>query len=486
MFFFGSLSELIVFITAMVAGATMVIGVTAVNSAPSFMLKYYKYVAKDPNAVAEHPSFWSNVLTYYTVVTLVAQCCHEPTNLTQFLCRFSILFRLQASTVLLLVEMLVILLLPHTGASENGAIVALMIVAYLGGMGRGYYENTCYCMLGPCPSKMLSGLLVGSAFSGVIVSAVQIALFALMPSTYSGIITQSLIYFCFSIFIIVCASVLLFTLPHNSYAKCYIAEFRSGRSAWKNIYRRVPSSLDQEESNISTEICNDGEELVPAVPGSQARDEYSSKSLSLVELKEEKVRTVEVYLPKVPFSKSESEGVENHFFTTSELLQKVTLLPVLKKIWVMMLTCFFTFGLTYLLYPGILIAMDKSNSWFTIIVMAVYNVADFSGRTLTFITVIHPPRRFIVIGSILRVILVPLLFLCATRHISSQAAAYVFTFLLGVSNGFIGTLSMIYTSETPGLSTAECSLASQATGVMLLLGCSLGSLIQIGEVIPFA
>lgn len=483
MLFFESCSELFLFITTLVAGATMVIGVTAVNSAPSFMLEYYKYVARDSNAVAEHPKFWSNVLTYYTVVTLVAQCCHEPTNLTRFLCRFSIFFRLQACTVLLLIEMLVILLLPHTGASENGAIAALMIVAYLGGMGRGYYENTCYCMLGPCPSKMLSGLLVGSAFSGVIVSAVQIALLSLMPSTFNGIITQSIIYFCFSIFIIASASLLLITLLYNSYAKKYIVEFRSHRRAWENIYRPA-SSLEQEKSSYCEELASNSTAFSKGdYQQGKVEDELRNRSLSSVEVKKDKARKEEELLAKIPWNEDDEE--DRPMVTTSELLQKVNLLPVLRKIWVMMLTCLFTFGLTYLLYPGILIAMDKSDNWFTTLVMAVYNLADFCGRTLTFITLIHPPRRFIVIGSFLRVILVPLLFLCATHHIPSEAAAYAFTFLLGVSNGFVGTLSMVYTSETPGLKTAECSLASQATGVMLLLGCSLGSLIQIGEVIPF-
>lgn len=482
MLFFESCSELSLFITAIVAGATMVIGVTAVNSAPSFMLEYYKYVARDPNAVAEHPTFWTNVLTYYTVVTLVAQCCHEPTNLTQLFCSFSIFFRLQACTLLLLIEMLVILLLPHTGASENGAIAALMIVAYLGGLGRGYYENTCYCMLGPCPSKMLSGLLVGSAFSGVIVSAVQIALLALMPSTFKGIITQSIIYFCFSIVVIASASLLLITLLYNSYAKKYIVEFRSQRSVWENIYRPPPSSYKGKDAYLEDIASASSKFIIDGCPKGAVDDELQSKTP--VEMEKAIAKREEELLAKVPWSEDDKED-DGPIITTSELLQKVKLLPVMRKVWGMMLTCLFTFGLTYLLYPGILIAVDKSDNWFTTLIMAVYNLADFCGRTLTFLPVIHPPRPFITIGSILRIILVPLLFLCATHYIPSQSAAYVFTFILGVSNGFIGTLSMVYTSETPGLKTAECSLASQATGVMLLLGCSLGSLIQIGEVIPF-
>lgn len=172
--------------------------------------------------------------------------------------------------------------------------------------------------------------------------------------------------------------------------------------------------------------------------------------------------------------------------TTSELLQSVPLIPVLRKVWVMMLTCFFTFGLTYLLYPGMLLAVNANDKWFTTIVMTVYNTSDFVGRMLTLWEKMHPSRRVLVIMSLSRVVMVPLLVLCATHHIPSYAAAYIFTTILGLGNGFIGTLTIVFSPETPGLqSEGECALASQATGVTLLLGCAVGSLIQIAEVLPF-
>lgn len=97
-----SVSEFLLFVTAIFVGVSMIMGVNAVNSAPSFMLDYYKYLHNDPNATPKHPTFWAKVLTFYTVVTQVTQSILEPTNLTQFFCRFSLLFRLEASSLLML------------------------------------------------------------------------------------------------------------------------------------------------------------------------------------------------------------------------------------------------------------------------------------------------------------------------------------------------------------------------------------------------
>eukprot|EP00796_Vickermania_ingenoplastis_P004847 gene4847-3473_t len=488
--FFKNAGEIAMFFTSLIAGFTMVIGVNAVNSAPSFMLDYYKYVAKDENAVPKHPKFWDNVLTFYTVVTLVAQCVHEPTNLTSFMCRFSLIFRLEMSTILMLIEMLVILILPHSGCSENSAIAALMIMAYIGGMGRAYFENTGYAMFGPCPSKMLSGLLVGAAFSGVLVSAIQITLLAVMSDSYDGAVTQSIIYFSFSIFIILLGGVMLITLLYNPFAKRYIAEFRSRHSVWANIYRPLPSHSQAPAPSGGTVVTS---ETAPEKEKSPDRECVEPMGVEDDVLFDDRVghqgvlkqAELSATTGEMERNATSIEDLEGRDMTTSELLQSVPLVPVLKKVWVMMVTCFCTFGLTYLLYPGMLLAVDSDDKWFTTTVMAVYNTSDFLGRFFTLWECLHPSRRTLVWMAISRISMVPLLVLCATHHIPYHALAFIFTSILGIGNGYIGTLTIVFSPFSEGLSSdGECALASQATGVMLLLGCAIGSLIQIGEVVP--
>lgn len=481
----------------------MVIGVNAVNSAPGFMLDYYKYAAQDPLSIPNHPEFWNNVLTFYTVVTLVTQCIHEPTNLTSFMCRFSLISRLEASTFLLLVEMLVILLVPQIGSSENVAIGLLMFMAYIGGVGRAYFENTGFAMFGPCPSAMLSGLLIGSALSGVIVSAVQIILLASMSLEYDAIAVQSVIYYSFSSLVILSGGALVVGLLFNPFAKVYIAEFRSRRSVWKNIYRPLGSGGEENQRNDTNELnveerkCLDDSMTMEKRKNVLLRENIAGDDV----LFDDRVITqgepiVESASIAEKPNGDRTEALEScgslavddrqAALTTSEILQGVPLIPVLRKTWVMMATCFFTFFLTYLLYPGMLLQVNLDDKWYTTNVMAVYNFMDFVGRLVTLWDCFHPSRKVVVIACFARILLVPLLILCATHHISSEAAAYVFTAILGVSNGFVGSLSMLFSPLSPGLSSeGECALASQATGVMILLGCALGSLIQIPEVLLF-
>ncbi|KPI85005.1 nucleobase transporter (NT4), partial [Leptomonas seymouri] len=476
--------------TSLMVGLTMVMGINAINSAPSFMLDYYKYLAGSETAQPRSPVFWRQILNFYTVVTIVAQAVHEPTNLTSFMCRFSLLFRLELSCAVMMVELLVILIMPQTHVTEYSAIVAMMIVAYLGGAARAYFENTGYAMFGPCPPIMLSGMLVGSALSGALLSVVQIILLASMPSTYNAVLTQSLIYFCMAIGIIFVSGLLLSALLYNPFARRYIAEFRSRRSPWANIYR--PRKVKKLPAVALAQLDTDGsiERAAPCAVGDRIQCYLDNSSDDERELREEVLdeqRLVDDHYrhadmlfddreyanreereaaaarepnstvcgvadcadldehstASVAKGEVDNEGKVEEGLTTAELLQEVKLWPVIKKIWPMMLTCFLTFGVTYLIYPGIMLAVDSSNVWYTTLIMTVYNFADLIGRVCSMWKRLWPPRSSILIVAIARIVFVLLIILCALHKIPTQVPAYIFTALVGLSNGFIGTLSMV-------------------------------------------
>ncbi|KAL7700319.1 nucleobase transporter (NT4) [Lotmaria passim] len=489
---FHGFSDFFVFVTSVLVGISMIMGLNAVNSAPSFMLNYFQYIDRDENAVATHPHFWTNVLTFYTVVTQVTQTLMEPTNLTRFFQRFSLVFRLEAATVLMLVELLMVVIMPHTCRSESGAMAGLIVAGFIGGVGRAYFENTSYALYGPFPSKYLTGVMIGVPTSGVIVSILQIILLAAMNDSYSSILTESIIYFAVSLGIIFVAGLCVMLLLFNSFARRYVAEFRSERSAWANIYTNVseePRALevaramdsahpdDAENASKSTSAADGAENLADGIENEPAIGE--------VQLRNEPANAGKKLEGGTDSEDGDAEALQAVTGVTSaELLQEVRLWPIVKKIWPMMVACFMTFTVTYLMYPGVMIAVDSDSAWFTTLVMAVYNFTDLFGRLLSMWKRLWPPRKYIFIGSLVRIIFIPLLVLCAKHVIPSQAAAYVFTALMGVSNGFIGTLSMVYSPETPGLSNdAERASAGQLTGVCLLMGCSVGSLLQLAIVL---
>ncbi|CCW63486.1 unnamed protein product, partial [Phytomonas sp. EM1] len=497
-FGFQNASEFVVFLTSLLVGVTMVMGVNAINSAPNFILKYYEFIAS-PNSQPKMPKFWANILNYYTIITIVVQSIHEPTNVTPFLCRFSLLFRLELSCLVMMVELLVILLMPFGGTSEEGAIAGMMIAAYLGGVARAYFENTGYALFGPCPSKMMSAMLIGSALSGAIVSVMQIVLKASMPDTHDSILQQSVLYFSLTLAIIFAAGALLFLLLLNPFAKQFVAELRSRRGFWQNIYRplRQSDTANAPHENDSPHKVRDNEDACDShntatFPDSDEikRDALSkvvsappvaSKQLTPVDNANSAKHSTTGGTHAHPISLKEGTDI-----STSELLQGVKLWPVIKKTYPMMLSAFLTFGVTYLIYPGIFLAVDANDGWYTTLIMACYNFCDLIGRVVSMWKRVWPSRRFILIVTIVRIVFVPLQLLCALHIIPGKTASYVFTTLLGLTNGFFGTLAMVYAPFSPGLeSDAEQALAGQVSGACLLLGCSVGSLLQLAEVIPF-
>ncbi|EKF39255.1 nucleoside transporter-like, putative [Trypanosoma cruzi marinkellei] len=445
MSFFSSFGEAWLFLTSIVMGITMVMGVSAVTSAPSYMTRYYKYILKDDGAVPANQKFWDTVLTFYVVVTMVTQTIFEPMNLTTFCRRFSLNFRLQTACVLMLVELLVLLLIPvSSNVSEKSAMAALMVMAFVGGVGRAFYENTGYALFGTCPPTTISAFVIGAAVSGALTSALQIIIKASMSDDFNSVKKQAYIYFSTAIGIIVVTMIMLWSLSKNSFARERILELRSKRSFFANIYRKHTAEI---RSNV--------------VPG------------DLTDLNEEKEENLG--------NDCASSGEDP--YETGWLLS-VRLWPIIKKIYPVQFSCFFTYFMTFLLFPGVLLAVDVNDSWYGTIVVAVFSFGDLFGRLLCLIRRLWLPRRWVVICTFLRLLLVPLMVLCAKGYIRSLAAAHVISTVTGITNGYLATISVSYGPETEGLETdGEKALAGQAIGVCLLFGVSTGSLLQLAIVL---
>lgn len=458
--------ELFLFITSFFIGISVTVGVNAVYSAPSFMMSYYKYIYGDPNATSHYTQYWENVMTFYSVNTLATQALLEPLNLTQFLCRFSIMFRLLSSAVLMFCEMILLLIMPHVHISEKTAVIGVMVAAFLGGFGRAYFENTCYALVAPCPSKHLSAVLSGAAMAGVVTSALQLLLLGVMSSDYHSLLTQSVIYFTFSIGIIFTSCVLLVSLYYNSFAKKYIPELQSERSAWRTIYENSTissSSMPQKRSSMHT--SNPAISLVP----------QSNRSDVGVEDDDAKIEVDEAHNPET-----------GKLLTAAEALLVVKVWSLLKRIYPMMLACFTTYFVTLTIFPGVFVAIDRNSFWYPTVVTAVYNVGDFTGRTMTVTRRLWLPRKVILISTFARIAVVPLVVMCAMHRINSQPLVYIVSIFFGISNGYLSTMSMVYTPDTASLNNdAERALASQATGVCLLAGCAMGSFLQLAVVLEF-
>lgn len=170
--------------------------------------------------------------------------------------------------------------------------------------------------------------------------------------------------------------------------------------------------------------------------------------------------------------------------------------PILNKTWVLGLSVFYVFFVSIMVFPAVSsgiqsVDMDSGSPWCTtyfvpLTSFLLYNVADFCGRQATaWLQVPGPTSRVLPTLVLCRTIMVPLLMFCNyqprdhfhTVLFTHDVYPVVFNCLLGLSNGYLGTLPMIYGPKVVPRELAE------ATGVVmsffLTLGLAVGSAFSV-------
>ncbi|XP_044069255.1 equilibrative nucleoside transporter 3 isoform X2 [Siniperca chuatsi] len=170
--------------------------------------------------------------------------------------------------------------------------------------------------------------------------------------------------------------------------------------------------------------------------------------------------------------------------------------PILKKTWVLGLSVFYVFCVSIMVFPAVSsgiqsVHKDSGSAWTTtyfvpLTSFLLYNVADFCGRQATaWLQVPGPTSRVLPVLVLCRSVMVPLLMFCNyqprdhlhTVFFTHDVYPVVFNCLLGLSNGYLGTLPMIYGPKVVPPELAE------ATGVVmtffLILGLAVGSAFSV-------
>uniref|UniRef100_A0A3B5A7T4 Solute carrier family 29 member 3 n=1 Tax=Stegastes partitus TaxID=144197 RepID=A0A3B5A7T4_9TELE len=161
--------------------------------------------------------------------------------------------------------------------------------------------------------------------------------------------------------------------------------------------------------------------------------------------------------------------------------------PILQKTWVLGLSVFYVFFISIMVFPAVSsgiqsVHKDSGNPWTTTYFVPLtsfflYNAADLCGRLATaWLQVPGPTSRVLPALVLCRSVIVPLLVFCnyqPREHLQTVLFAddvypVVFNCLLGLSNGYLGTLPMIYGPKVVPRELAE------ATGVVMSFFLTLG------------
>ncbi|XP_073338543.1 equilibrative nucleoside transporter 3 [Pagrus major] len=211
-------------------------------------------------------------------------------------------------------------------------------------------------------------------------------------------------------------------------------------------------------------------------------------------------------LPKLAYSRHymlaatcTSPGVINEGGAAEGAERRVSvppLQPILRKTWVLGLSVFYVFCVSIMVFPAVSsgiqsVHKDSSSPWTTtyfvpLTSFLLYNVADFCGRQATaWLQVPGPTSRVLPVLVLCRSVMLPLFMFCNYQprdHLHTVLFTHdvfpvVFNCLLGLSNGYLGTLPMIYGPKVVPRELAE------PTGVVmsffLTLGLAVGSAFSV-------
>lgn len=138
---------------------------------------------------------------------------------------------------------------------------------------------------------------------------------------------------------------------------------------------------------------------------------------------------------------------------------------------------FLVFLVTLTLYPAIAslippTAYEFELVPFFVVLVAVFNLGDFVGRSLPRWIKFVPPR-FLWLPVLARVAFVPVFVFCVEpRLIASDAATYIIVLIFALTNGYLGTLAMQYGPELVQPQDRERAGAVMVT--MLTVGLTIG------------
>ncbi|KAM4721974.1 equilibrative nucleoside transporter 2 [Rhinophrynus dorsalis] len=173
---------------------------------------------------------------------------------------------------------------------------------------------------------------------------------------------------------------------------------------------------------------------------------------------------------------------------TEEGQQKVSIVTVLKKIWVMALTIVLTFGVTLSVFPAITAnvrshtANENWSKFFNpVCCFLIFNVMDWAGRSITSYTLWPGPDfKFLPLLTLCRFIFVPAFMLCNIAdknylHIVFKSDVWFIIFMIffSITNGYFVSLPMCLAPKK--VLPHESEMTGAIMTFFLALGLSLGA-----------
>jgi len=337
------------------------------------------------------------------------------------------------------------------GAATTDNQSTYLFYGGISGWGDAICQMTIYGILSRFPPLYISGVMLGNAVSGVIVSMVRIFTKLSYPATTEGLKQSSLLYFEISASCTLFCAVLVIVLHWIPYF----------------AYTYKQKTHSQNAILPSENVSSDEFEAMPEYHSK--RDPSNLEPVDIAQIS-----------PQIPSWKYYLKLLRHarHYLGAVNL----------------------DFMCSLALYPGIVSVISSPNlgDWLPVILFTLFQIGDFSGR----LAVRWAPSRIknggesggaqlLVLAVIRIVIFIPSL--TAVAYIGKSypstlidTLSCIIVSLLAVTNGYLGTLAMMYATTSirfedngRGLSDSihakEKEFISMTMALFLMLGLSIGS-----------
>nr|XP_033770379.1 equilibrative nucleoside transporter 4 isoform X2 [Geotrypetes seraphini] len=325
-------------------------------------------------------------------------------------------------------------------------LVAVGVVAF----GCTVQQSSFYGYTGMLPKRYTQGVMTGESTAGVIISLSRIFTKLLLSDETKN----TIIFFFISIGMELMCFILHLLVKRTHFVRYYTARSREAIPEGKDVpghgtgYRVHHDTVTEEENGPQG-----GSPL-----GSLEHEAELSGSGAYVRF--------DVPRPKVKRSWPTFRDRLLHRHIVSRI------------IWAYMLSIAMTYFITLCLFPGLESEIRNCTlgEWLPILIMAIFNLSDFVGKILAALPYDWRGTHLLVC-SCLRVVFIPLFIMCIYPNgkpaFSHPAWPCIFSLLMGITNGYFGSVPMILAAGK--VSPEQRELAGNTMTVSYMSGLTLGS-----------
>uniref|UniRef100_A0A493U442 Equilibrative nucleoside transporter 4 n=1 Tax=Anas platyrhynchos platyrhynchos TaxID=8840 RepID=A0A493U442_ANAPP len=332
-------------------------------------------------------------------------------------------------------------------------LVAVGVVAF----GCTVQQSSFYGYTGLLPKRYTQGVMTGESTAGVIISLSRIFTKLLLSDEKEN----TVIFFFISIGMELTCFILHLLVKRTRFVRYYTSCPRKGHPTSRGDHGTGTGTGYRVHHDVTAEDVR-FEDRPRGQPGSP-RDSLGPEG----ELAGSGTyMRFDVPRPKIKRSWPSFRDMLLHRYVVSRL------------IWAYMLSIAMTYFITLCLFPGLESEIHNCTlgEWLPILIMAIFNLSDFVGKILAALPYDWRGPHLL-IYSCLRVVFIPLFIMCVYPNgqpaFGHPAWPCVFSLLMGITNGYFGSVPMILAAGK--VSPEQRELAGNTMTVSYMTGLTLGS-----------